>query len=317
MFGNIFIITLPIFIIILIGFFAVRLSVFPKDGARALGIFVVNFGIPAILFKALSERSFEDLSHPDFVTVYAIGALIPFFAVFVIARFIKRNALSRSSMMAMGSCFPNTLMIGYPVLLQVFGSAALIPLTLALLVENFLLLPLTVALADSGKGTKGGVLESVRKILFQVLSNPFILAIALGALFSLLEIRLPQSINKVIDMFAATVGAVALFAIGAVLAGIKIRGFLSDVSIVVVAKLMLHPLCIFALLLLFPDMEPLLLASVLILSSLPMLSIYGVIGQKYGEAELCSAAILPATLISFISINLILYYLHQSGHIPL
>lgn len=317
MFGNVFIITLPIFIIILIGFFAVRLSVFPQDGARALGIFVVNFGIPAILFKALSERSFQDLSHPDFLMVYAVGALVPFFAVFVLARFIKRNALSRSSMMAMGSCFPNTLMIGYPVLMQLFGSAALIPLTLALLVENFLLLPLTIALAESGIREKSSVFESVRKMLFQVLSNPFILAIALGTLFSLLEISLPQSITKVIDMFAVTVGAVALFAIGAVLAGIKIRGFLSDISIIVAAKLMLHPLCVFTLLLLFPEMEPMLLASVMILSSLPMLSIYGVIGQKYGEAELCSAAILPATIVSFISINLVLFYLGQSGNISL
>ena len=45
-----------------------------------------------------------------------------------------------------------------------------------------------------------------------------------------------------------------------------------------------------------------------IFSSVSMVTIYPILGQKYGEAEFCAAALLVTTALSFITISVMLYF---------
>lgn len=68
-------ITGPIFIIIAVGFAAVRMEMLSKSDVRILGGFVINFALPALLFKALSQRSFAEIMNTDYLVAYALGSL--------------------------------------------------------------------------------------------------------------------------------------------------------------------------------------------------------------------------------------------------
>ncbi|MFB8828848.1 AEC family transporter [Azotobacter sp. CWF10] len=48
-------ITLPIFILIGLGFFAVRFAVISREQIRGLGSFVITFALPALVLKAVSD----------------------------------------------------------------------------------------------------------------------------------------------------------------------------------------------------------------------------------------------------------------------
>lgn len=303
-------ITGPIFIVIGLGFLAVRLEVFTKPDVRVMGKFVVNFALPALLFKALSQRSLADVMSPSYMIAYGLGSLLVLTGGLCLAHFVQKKNLQRSALMALGMSFSNTGFIGYPIALQAVGPAAAeVALALALVVENMMILPLTLILAESGanKGNGKKLSALVRAVFISLFKNPMILAILAGAGFALLEIRPPEPLKRAIDMLALASGPVALFVIGGTLVGLRVRGMLPRVSQIAFGKLILHPLAVLLLFLLLPPVDPALRLAGVILASAPMLSIYPILAQKYGEEGNCAAALLATTVTSFLTISGVLW----------
>ena len=147
------------------------------------------------------------------------------------------------------------------------------------------------------------------KSLPQLIKNPIILSIALGITSTALGIQPPELENKVIDVLAVTVAGVSLFAIGGMLVGLKTRGMVTDLSSIVVGKLIIHPLFIVALMIFFPAMPLLFQHVAILLACMPMFSIFAVIGMRYQYGGLCSAVLLPTTIVSFITINLVVWFI--------
>ena len=52
-------ITCPIYLVIALGFLAGHFGVFSRPDMRVLGSYVVKFALPALVFTALSQRSFN------------------------------------------------------------------------------------------------------------------------------------------------------------------------------------------------------------------------------------------------------------------
>jgi predicted permease len=74
-------ITAPIYIIILIGYLLTRFGLFAKTDIRGFGKFVVNVALPALLFKALSERHFAEIINVSYLLAYATGSFLVMGAV--------------------------------------------------------------------------------------------------------------------------------------------------------------------------------------------------------------------------------------------
>ena len=55
----------------------------------------------------------------------------------------------------MGLCASNSAFVGYPIALQLFGPAASVALALCSLVENLLVMPLSLALAEPHDRAQG------------------------------------------------------------------------------------------------------------------------------------------------------------------
>ncbi|MDX2368764.1 MAG: AEC family transporter [Colwellia sp.] len=307
-FSYILSLTSPTFILIAIGYLVVKTGWMAKENVRPLAWFVVNIGLPAALFKALSSRSFQDILHYDYLLVYGLGSLLSFATLFILAR-LRNKTITECALFGLGASLSNSLMVGFPIVTQLFGDEALVPFTLTLIVENLFILPLALALADTGQQKNSHFLTAFAKSLPQLLKNPIILSIAFGIASTVLGIQPPELAGKVIDVLAVTVAGVSLFAIGGMLVGLKTRGMVTDLSSIVVGKLIIHPLFIFALLIFFPAIPPLFQHVAILLACMPMFSIYAVIGIRYQYGGLCSAVLLPTTLVSFITINLVVWFI--------
>jgi predicted permease len=136
--------------------------------------------------------------------------------------------------------------------------------------------------------------------------NPMIWAIAAGLLVSASGLVVPQAVGRFVAMTASASAPVALFVIGGSLVGLRLSGIRSDMALVVLGKLVLHPLCMLGLVLLFPLSNPLLGTAAVLYAAMPMMSIYPVLAQRHGHERLCSAILLAATLASFLSIGICL-----------
>lgn len=308
-------ITAPIFILIGLGFFSARIALVNRDQVRGMGTFVIYFALPSLVFKALAERSLSEVLNGPYLAAYAMASLSLFGIGLLLVRRWRGLDLSSSAILAMGMAVPNSGFVGYPIAVMVIGPTAALAMALGMLVENLLMIPLALAIAEAGRqGGQGWTV--VRETALRLLRNPLIIAIVLGLGMSLLELRLPVVPARVIEMLAAASAPVALFVIGATLNGMKAGGMAADLAQTSIGKLILHPLLMFAALSLVPGVDPLLMVAGVLFASAPMLSVFPILGQRFGLEERCAAALVGCTVLAFFSISGLLALLRWQGLLP-
>ena len=306
---DVFLITGPAFLVIAIGFAAVRSGLFDKSETRILGKFAINIALPAMLLKALTERPFAEIMNVGYLTAYTLGSLAVFTAGIGFARFVQKKTLQTSVVHGMGMSLSNSGFIGYPIVLQVVGPAAGIALALCFLVENLLIVPLTLALAESSGGDGKKIHRVLIETVTRLAKNPLIIAIVTGFSLALLGVRLPAPVARSIDMLSLAAAGVALFVIGGTLVGIKVRGMRRDIAQIVAGKLVLHPLFVFIALALLPPLDPTLHVAAIAFACMPMASIFPIIAQRFGQEELPAAALMAATISAFFSVSAVIWML--------
>lgn len=295
-------ITLPIFLLIGLGYGSVRQGILAKADSRILGLFVLNFAMPALIFRAFSQRAFAEVIDPRYLAGYAAASLLLFAAVYSVARLIPSTSRPRAALQAMGGAMSNSGFIGYPVAAMALGAPAASAMAMCMLVENLLMLPLMLLLAEMQGGRSKG--EILRETFIRLARNPLLIAITAGVAFGLSGLILPATLARTLDLLAAASAPVSLFVIGAALVGVRAKGMLAGVSLVAIAKLLVHPLLMLVAILVFPPRDPALVKAMVIFAAAPMITIYPLFGQRYGEEEFCAAALLVSTLASFFTISL-------------
>jgi malonate transporter len=303
-------ITGPIYLVIALGFLAGRFEVFSKAEMRVLGKFVVKFALPALVFTALSQRPVNDILNGRYILGYAIGSLVVMLIAFAWGWWRQGKSFTLSALCGLGMSSSNSGFVGYPIAVQVVGpSSAAVGLALCMVVENLVMIPLTLLMAESGDAGAGKWHRILMQSLGQLARNPIILAMVGGFGVALLGLPISAVLARTINMLAMSSTAVSLFVIGGALVGLHMKGMRRDVSAIALGKLLLHPLAVGLMLWLVPPSDPTLQAAGVVFASVPMLSIYPILAHKYGFEGFCAAALLLATVLSFVTISAILWIL--------
>ncbi len=304
-------ITGPIYLVIALGFLASRFAIFTKPDMRVLGAYVAKFALPALVFTALSQRSITEIIDARYLLAYFVGSLSAWGLLFAWARFGRHKDTTLSALFGLGAANSNSGFIGYPIAVLVCGpGTAAVGLALCMVVENLVTIPLTIAIGDSAQsGGTGGVrwYRILGRSLLQLARNPVIIAILAGFGVALLNIPISGAVAKTINMLAMSSTAVALFVIGGALYGLQLKGMRQDASTVALAKLLLHPLLVGTIVWLLPPSDPTLRNAAVVFASMPCLSIYPILAQKYGHDQFCAATLLLATVLSFATISVMLW----------
>ncbi|KZB72033.1 MULTISPECIES: AEC family transporter [Thalassospira] len=306
-------ITTPIFLIIAIGYIAVLRNIVPQTVVRGMGAFVINFALPCLLIRTVIAHDINKVFNTNYLVAYGSGSLIVFALGYFFARLVARKSQQNAALQGMGMSVSNSGFIGYPIVLQLLGPTAGIALALCFIIENLVITPLALILGDSAEAEGTSRWQILRKTLARLARNPIIIAIVIGMSISISGITLPGPIFSVIDMLASASGPVALFVIGGGLVGLKLRGLRFDMARIVFGKLVLHPLIIFLLLGLVPDLDPLMKVAAVGFACAPMLSVYPIYGQRYGHEGMGAASLMAATSLSFITISTALWLLDSTA----
>lgn len=300
-------VTGPIFILIAIGFAAMRFGLFARGETRALGVYVINFALPALLFKSMTQRPAGQLVNFDLLTAYALGSLLLAGCVIGLACWVQKRSLQSAAVLAMGMSMSNSAFIGFPIAQRLMGQGADEMLTLYAIVETVVMLPILMTLAELGGDAGKHWRHVVWGIITRLFKNPMLLSILAGVAVAVLEWQLPLPLGRAIDMLAGTSAPVALFYIGCILAGLNLKGIGMDIGAVAFGKLVLHPLAVFAIFYLLPFDDMKLKQAAVINAAMPMMSVYPILGQRYGKEGICAAALVITTVASFLSISFLIW----------
>ncbi len=298
-----------LFVLIALGYLSVLKGIFSKDDLRVFGRFVVNFALPALVFRALVTAELADVIDFGYLAAYGAGSVLAFAFGYYASRKGLGMSPAASTFQGMGTSCSNSGFVGYPLLLMTLPALAPAVLALNMVIENLIMIPIVLVLAEmaTGRGARRRVvaLNVFRNLL---LGNPIVIALVLGLVVSMLRIDLPRIIFEPIDIIAASSAAVSLMVIGGTLVGLKLRSVDGRVLVVVIGKLALFPALVwlsiqaFGLVGLVPASTGLMQAAVLN-AAVPTAGVYPILAQRYGEEENAAMAMLVMVCVSFFTIS--------------
>jgi predicted permease len=309
-------ITCPIYLVVLAGYIATRSGLFARTDMQVFGKFVFNLALPALIFNALAQRHISDILHPAYLLSYLFGSLLMLALAFVTGRRVLGLSMVRSTFLAMGVSCSNSSFIGFPILMLMVAPVAGVALGLNVIVENLVMLPLLLAMAEHGRDGRGGAWHQViRQSAQRLVKNPLVISVTAGLVISLSELTLPPPVIRTVNLFAQASGGLSLFAIGGMLVGLSLSAGWQRVVPLVMGKLIGHPLAVLLVATLVPllgvtPMEPQLRAAALLMAAMPMLSIYPILAQAYGEADRSATALLICMVASFFTLSGWMWLLH-------
>jgi malonate transporter and related proteins len=299
-------ITVPIFLLIALGFAAVRGKLVPAELVPALGFFVLNLALPALVLHALLAQDLSQTFNWNYIFAYAGGSLLIFGVMFALFQSVLKRSMAHAAIAALGSVASNSGFVGFPVATLAVGVAALTALPLSMLVENVLVIPLALALAEMGSQRGQTLGAALRQTSLRLMRMPLLVAIVLGIVLSALGVHLPAVLDTAIGMVADASAACALFVVGGTLAGVKAASLDGDLIWIAIGKLVLHPLAVWAGFVMLGGVPEDLMAAGIILASAPMITVYAIFGQRFGLGGLAAAALVAATAAGFITMTIVL-----------
>lgn len=306
-------ITAPIFLLIGIGYGTRWSGIITREQLQGVGVFVLYCALPALVIRALTQQPLEEIFRLNYLIAYGLGSIVVFSVGLFLCFRLQRQPLNTSAMHALGMAAANSGFVGYPVAAMVIGSPAAVLLALNMLIENLLIIPAALILAEMGNQQGSSLWQTVRQTALSLARNPVLIGLSVGILIALTGLTVPGPIDQVINMLAEAAGPAALFVIGGSLFGLHVKGMVRDVGQIVVGKLILHPLAVLVAFLLIPNIDPIYFAGALLFAAAPMISIYPLFGQRYGLAGISATAMLVATVASFFTLSLIIWWMTLAG----
>lgn len=297
----------PIFIVVAIGYLLTRAGWFARRDISVLSRFVVTVALPVLIFVNIYGRPPSDIFEPTYLVTYAGAAMIMFALAHLYCRIRGRTSL-RAAILSLSMGGTNNGFIGLPIFLILFADWAGIAVGMDMLVDNILILPLGLFLLSRATGT-GSVGDRLRATVRGVLLHPMVIAIALALLLNALRVTIPPVLDHGATLLAQASTGVALFSVGGMMVGLRVRGTVSDIVVSVAGKLLVMPAVAIGLLAAFsaagmPALPPELRAAAVLTCALPTFSVLPALTEPYGEeADVATAATMLGTVLSFVTIS--------------
>jgi predicted permease len=304
---EIFLRTLPFFVIIGLGYWAGRARFFTEEATAYLTKFVFFFALSAMLFRFAATLPFAEIFNGRLIVGYLIGTLAVYALASLVA-WIRGLDIPTAAVEAQCAAIGNVGFLGLPMLAMLLSEAAIGPVMLILAVDLVVFSSLIVILINGGRDGKLTV-KTLRLIGFGLLKNPMIVSISAGLIWSALQIPVPGPMNDFLTILGGAATPGALFAIGASLAGksaerVQIAGWLSF------CKLIIHPACVAVALLWLVPVDTFSATVAIAAAALPVAGNVYMLAAHYGVApHRASAAILLSTAASILTVPLIIGWL--------
>ena len=308
-------ITMPIYLLIGLGFLSVRTGYFAGSDVRAIGTFVVRFALPALIFLAVGTAAPSETLHWGLFAAYLSASLALFGACMLLGRLVFKARWSMLGVVGLGMVGSNSAFVGFPLLSILYPDLAVTVFATVMLLENVILIPLALAVADAGEHSDSTPLQGFLKGLKGLIKNPLVLSILIALAYSMSGLTLPDPILRPIEMLRPIASPIALFAVGGTVAAATLasaRDMAAPMIAILIGKLVLHPLFFLAATLLLPALPEGIRLAGLVNAACPMLSIFPLIAMAYGRELLASTALMVTTGASFVTISALLWIISQA-----
>lgn len=300
--------TAPIFIMMLLGYIAVRTRLVQDESIAGMAKIVLYFTLPALIFSTLAKMDSSKVFVGEYLLAFSLASLSSLAIGFAFAYWVYKKDSVDATIKGAGMACSNSGFFGYPVMLLVFDDPPTTAFAMTLIGENAIVLPIIFALLSyfSSKNEGLSLKKTLIKTAISLVKSPLVIAVVCGMFFSQFALSLPLVADRVLLMLSGASATLALMVLGGSLVGTSLKGNMRDISTVALGKLLIHPLCMALFMWLIPGIDQHLMLGAIILAAVPMMSIYPIVGSSYGFRAFCSSTLLMTTILAFVTLSLLL-----------
>ena len=206
--------TLPIFIMMMLGYFLRRVGIVTQEFADAANTFVFKICLPLVLFDDLYQMDIAAAWDGGFVAFCAAATLGSIALCGLVSRAFGHQPWRGEFLQA--SYRSGAAFLGIAFLLSIYGEAGAAPLMVIGAVPIYNVSAVVILeLMRPGKKSRGVNGELIRSTIKGIVTNPIILGIVAGVAWSLLRIPMPQVLGTAVADVGGIATPLGLIALGA------------------------------------------------------------------------------------------------------
>ena len=302
--------TVPVFLMMLLGMLFRKLGWIDEAFASKMNQFVFLVPLPVLVFHDLAAADIGDVWNFRFVAFCFLVTAASIAICAVLSCFLKEK--SQRGEFIQASYRSSAALLGIALTTNIYGDAGLVPLMIIGSVPLYNIMAVVVlSLTSPAKDApKKGLWKSTLK---GIITNPIILGIAAGLLWSVLCLPFPPILEKTVSSLGDLAAPLGLIAMGATFRLDKAVGQAKPAIAASLIKLVGFCVLFLPLAVRMGFREEELVAILIMLGSATTVSCYVMAKNMGHEGTLTSSAVMLTTLFSAFTITGWLFLLKSLG----
>ena len=302
--------TIPIFLMMLLGMLFRKLGWMDEVFAAKMNKFVFLVPLPVLLFEQLATVDFSEVWDIKFILFCFVVTAISITISTLISLLWKDRSVKGEFIQA--TYRSSAALLGIAFIQNIYGTAGMAPLMIIGSVPLYNIMAVVVlSFFKPGNNSFDKVL--VKKTLKGIVTNPIIIGIVAGFVWSALKLPMPLILHKTVSSIGATATPMGLMSMGATFEMKKATSKMKPTLVAVFMKLV--GFCVvflpMAALLGFRNEE--LIAILVMLGSATTVSCFVMARNMGHEGTLSSGVIMMTTLLSAFTLTMWLDVLRSFG----
>ncbi|GHT53483.1 transporter [Bacteroidia bacterium] len=301
----------PLFVLMASGYILRRVHFISMAFLGQLNWFVFKFLLPLMLFQDIRTSYMGDFSNTRLISASFIGITAVIILSFLTVPFIVKRKGQRGSIIQ-GIYRSNFLIYGMPLAKGIYGTAAVehISMLMGIMIPFYNVAAVIILSIFSEDRTQK---LSLKRLLYDMVSNPLIVGCFFGLLGGYVHLELPHVIDLPVSQLAAAASPLALVVMGGEFQFSALRGSLTKVICVSALRLVVVPalalgVCIYMG---FTGVD---LAVLISLFATPAAMAGYIMAKNMGnDGELAGQIVVMTTAGSCLTIFLFIYFLRAWG----
>lgn len=305
--------TMPIFMMMVVGFLLKKIKMLDERSNSVMNKLVFRVFLPALLFMDLAKQDFVSMWDSTFVVFCAVTTVISILVAFILS-FTCRDKSDRGEFIQ-ASYRSAAATLGIAFMTNIYDNVAMVALMIIASVPIYNIVAVIVLELTSPDKQGAGAGELLKKTLKSIATNPIILSILAGLVWSVLKLPQPAIFVKSVTYLGNVASPLALICLGAAFEFSDLKAKLASIIAINFNKLFLFCIIFLPIAVSFGFRNDKLVAALIMLGSATTSSSFIMAKNMGHKGIISSSAVMTTTLLSSFTLTFWLFVLRTLGYI--
>lgn len=305
--------TIPIFLMMVLGFWLKKINFLDNNTTSKLNQLVFKIFLPALVFMDLRKEDVTVIWDTKLVLFCFVVTILTILAAVVIS-LISKDRAERGEIIQ-SAYRSGAATLGIVFMTNIYDNSTMVALMIIGSVPLYNIVAVAVLYLTSPDSTNQSKADLWKNTIKNVITNPIIIGIALGLLWSVFKLPLAPVFSKTITYLGNMASPLALIALGASFEFLDVKEKWKETLVITCSKLLLWCIIFLPIAIHMGFRDEKLVAILVMLGSATTSSCFIMAKNLGHKGAISSCAVMVTTLVSSFTLTLWLFVLKMGGFI--